>query len=74
MFSVNKKQIKESNSIEVALKGVDLLQFVFFYKQLQKLKSNRDTYHIEFVLKECYPTLSAFSLAHIEAHLKTIDF
>jgi hypothetical protein len=49
-----------------ALNGVDLLQFVFFYQQLIKLKSNRESYHIEFVLKSCYPKLTVFDMEEIE--------
>lgn len=49
-----------------ALNGVDLLQFVFFYQQLIKLKSNRESYHIEFVLKSCYPQLAVFDMEEIE--------
>ena len=48
------------------LNGVDLLQFVFFYQQLIKLKSNRESYHIEFVLKSCYPQLAVFDMEEIE--------
>ncbi len=49
-----------------ALNGVDLFQFVFFYQQLIKLKSNRESYHIEFVLKSCYPQLAVFDIEEIE--------
>ena len=49
-----------------ALNGVDLLQFVFFYQQLIKLKSNRESYHIEFVFKSCYPQLAVFDMEEIE--------
>jgi len=48
---IKKKQIQAGQDpIKNALKGIDLLQLVFFYRQLSKLKSNRESYHIEFVL------------------------
>lgn len=62
-----KKQIQEGeNLMKNALTGVDLFQFVFFYQQLRKLKSKRESYHIEFVLKSCYPQLAVFDMEEIE--------
>ncbi len=64
---IKKKQIQAGQDpIKNALKGIDLLQLVFFYRQLSKLKSNRATYHIEFVLKSCYPELAPFEMKDIE--------
>ena len=64
---IKKKQIQAGQDpIKNALKGIDLLQLVFFYRQLSKLKSNRATYHIEFVLKSCYPELTPFEMEEIE--------
>lgn len=67
-----KKQIdtNDHSNISKAFMGEDILQFVFFYKQLEKLKSNRETYHIEYVLKECYPKLAPFSISEIEVFIK----
>lgn len=64
---------KVSNSIQESLKKVDLLQFAFFYTQLEKLKSNRASYHIEFVLKSCYPELTSFKLSDIEAFIADLQ-
>lgn len=62
-----KKQIQEGeNLMKNALTGVDLFQFVFFYQQLRKLKSKRESYQIEFVLKSCYPQLAVFDMEEIE--------
>lgn len=64
---IKKKQIQEGeNLMKNALTGVDLFQFVFFYQQLRKLKSKRESYHIEFVLKSCYPQLAFFNMEEIE--------
>ena len=64
---IKKKQIQSGQDpIKNAIKGIDLLQLVFFYRQLSKLKSNRATYHIEFVLKSCYPKLAPFEMEEIE--------
>ena len=64
---IKKKQIQEGeNLMENALTGVDLIQFVFFYQQLRKLKSKRESYHIEFVIKSCYPQLAFFNMEEIE--------
>jgi len=64
---IKKKQIQEGeNLMENALTGVDLFQFVFFYQQLRKLKSKRESYHIEFVIKSCYPQLAFFNMEEIE--------
>ena len=64
---IKKKQIQEGeNLMKNALIGVDLFQFVFFYKQLRKLKSKRESYHIEFVIKSCYPQLAFFNMEEIE--------
>ena len=38
----------------------------FFYQQLRKLKSKRESYHIEFVIKSCYPQLAFFNMEEIE--------
>mgnify|MGYP000361862957 CR=1 FL=1 len=56
-----------------ALNGVDLLQFVFFYQQLRKLKSKRESYHIEFVIKSCYPQLAFFNMEEIEKFVSLTD-
>jgi|TARA_B110000977_G_scaffold199629_1_gene287573 hypothetical protein len=64
---IKKKQIhKGQDLVKSALNGIELLQFVFFYQQLRKLKSNRASYHIEFVLKSCYPQLAVFHMEEIE--------
>ena len=64
---IKKKPIQAGiDPMKNALNGVDLLQFVFFYQQLIKLKSNRESYHIEFVLKSCYPQLAVFDMEEIE--------
>ena len=64
---IKKKPILEGiDPLEKGLNRVDLLQFVFFYQQLGKLKSNRESYHIEFVLKSCYPQLAVFDMEEIE--------
>lgn len=64
---IKKKPILEGiDPLKNALNTVDLLQFVFFYQQLGKLKSNRESYHIEFVLKSCYPQLAVFDMEEIE--------
>ncbi|MDG1774167.1 MAG: hypothetical protein P8H18_00995 [Flavobacteriaceae bacterium] len=64
---IKKKPILEGiDPLKNALNRVDLLQFVFFYQQLGKLKSNRESYHIEFVLKSCYPQLAVFDMEEIE--------
>ena len=64
---IKKKPILEGiDPLKNALNTVDLLQFVFFYQQLGKLKSNRESYHIEFVLKSCYPQLAVFDMEKIE--------
>jgi len=64
---IKKKQIQEGeNLMKNALIGVDLFQFVFFYQQLRKLKSKRESYHIEFVIKSCYPQLAFFNMEEIE--------
>ncbi|MDA9323232.1 hypothetical protein N9Q55_04145 [Flavobacteriaceae bacterium] len=64
---IKKKQIQAGQDpIKNALKGIDLLQLVFFYRQLSKLKSNRESYHIEFVLKSCYSELALFEMEEIE--------
>jgi|SaaInl74LU_5_DNA_1037368.scaffolds.fasta_scaffold01686_11 hypothetical protein len=64
---IKKKQIQEGeNLMKNALTGVDLFQFVFFYQQLRKLKSKRESYHIEFVIKSCYPQLAFFNMEEIE--------
>lgn len=65
MFKKKQKQEGE-NLMKNALTGVDLFQFVFFYQQLRKLKSKRESYHIEFVLKSCYPQLAVFDMEEIE--------
>ncbi len=70
---MNKKKqldIHNHSSISKAFVGEDILQFAFFYQQLEKLKSNRETYHIEYVLKECYPKLAPFSISDIEVFIK----
>ena len=64
---IKKKQIQEGeNLMKNALTGDDLFQFVFFYQQLRKLKSKRESYHIEFVIKSCYPQLAFFNMEEIE--------
>ena len=64
---IKKKPILEGiDPLKNALNTVDLLKFVFFYQQLGKLKSNRESYHIEFVLKSCYPQLAVFDMEEIE--------
>ncbi|MDB4031541.1 hypothetical protein N9462_00990 [Flavobacteriaceae bacterium] len=64
---IKKKQIQAGQDpIKNALKGIDLLQLVFFYRQLSKLKSNRESYHIEFVLKSYYSELAPFEMEEIE--------
>ena len=64
---IKKKPIQAGiDHMKNTLNGVDLLQFVFFYQQLIKLKSNRESYHIEFVLKSCYPQLAVFDMEEIE--------
>ena len=59
------------SDISKAFDGEDMLQFVFFYRQLEKLKSNRENYHIEFVLKECYPALAPYSISEIENYIQS---
>ena len=59
------------SDISKAFVGEDMLQFVFFYRQLEKLKSNREIYHIEFVLKECYPALAPYSISEIEGYIQS---
>jgi len=64
---IKKKQIQAGQDpIKNALKGIDLLQLVFFYRQLSKLKSNRESYHIEFVLKSCYSELAPFEMKKLK--------
>lgn len=57
------------SALEYAFKEIDFIAFVLFYKQLEKIKAKRTTYHIEYVLKECYPALSPFSMEEIQQYI-----
>lgn len=74
-YMPQKNQINTAFQLEIskALEGENLPQFIFFYKQLEKLKSNRESFHVEFILKQCYPKLSNFSILEIEMHLNNLE-
>lgn len=49
-----------------AFNQMNLEKFINFYLQLKKLKQNRQSYRIDYVLKNTYPNLRPYSIIDIE--------
>lgn len=52
-----------------AFNNIDLLRFAVFYKQLKKYQARKETYRIDYVIKNVYPDLSDYSLQEIESYV-----
>jgi len=60
-----KSIFRKSTPNKFIFNNKELKDFLSFYKQLIKMKSNRSFFNVEFAIKSCYPILDNVSYDEI---------